>query len=639
MNTPGAPQSDRACGLGQRAEHELARLNRDLQRRVAELQAVFETVPIGLAIAEDPHGHQIRGNPANERLVGVAPGGQLSKAGATPARYRCLSEGRDLALPELPMQRAVRGETVTGQILNVVREDGQTVTLYCSASPLFDETGEPRGAVGAFMDVTSLKRTEEALRENEAQLRKARDLLEAVTAGTQVLIATVDREFRYTYFNQEHQRELKRLTGKDTAIGMSLLELLAEMPDERAKALAVWSRALNGETVVQTLPFGDPGRYRRWYSTRHAPVRDAAGEVVGAGEVTSDVTELVQAQQALRESEEQLRLAQAAGGVGTFDWDLATRQARCSPEYFRVLNRPAPSSGKISFAEWQTWIHPDDRDRLLSGLQAALEGKGEAFGEYRMVGQDGQTRAILYQGQITCGADGRAARMLGTVLDVTERNRMAAELRETESRRRAAEAVAGERHRLLAVLETLPAMICLLTPDYRIIFANRGFREKFGGMHGQHCYEYCFGRPEPCEFCESYDVLKTGQPHHWEVTGPDGSQIDVHDFPFTDVDGSPLILEMDIDITERRKAEAELARYREHLEELVKKRTAELEAVNGQLCASNEELARFNRSMVGRELRMIELKKEVNELCAQAGQPPRYGFEFENSAEPERPAG
>jgi hypothetical protein len=43
--------------------------------------------------------------------------------------------------------------------------------------------------------------------------------------------------------------------------------------------------------------------------------------------------------------------------------------------------------------------------------------------------------------------------------------------------------------------------------------------------------------------------------------------------------------------------------------------------------------------MVGRELRMIELKKEVNELCAQAGQPPRYGFEFENSAEPERPAG
>jgi len=629
MNAPGAPQSDRSCGLGQRAENELARLNRDLQRRVAELQAVFETAPIGLAIAEDPQGHQIRGNPANERLVGVAPGGQLSKAGATPARYRCLFQGRELALTELPMQRAVRGETVTGQILDVVREDGQTVALYCSASPLFDETGKPRGAVGAFMDITSLKRAEEALRENEKQRLQARELLEAVTLGTNVLIATVDREFHYTYFNHEHQRELKRLTGKDTAIGMSLLELLAETPEEFAKALAVWSRALDGETVVQTLPFGDPSRYRRWYHTRHAPIRDAAGAVVGAGEVTSDVTELVQAQQSLRESEEQLRLAQAAGGVGTFDWDLTTKQARCSPEYFRVLNRPAPSGGKIAFAEWQTWIHPDDRDRLLAALQAALEGQGEAFGEYRMVGQDGETRAILYQGQIARDADGQATHMLGAVLDVTDRNRTEAALRESESRRRAAEAVASERQRLLAVLETLPAMICLLTPDYRIVFANRGFREKFGETHGRRCYEHCFGRPGPCEFCKSDVVLKTGQPHHWEITNPYGSQIDIHHFPFTDVDGSPLILEMNVDITERRKAEAELARHREHLEELVHERTVQLEAANVQLRASNEELARFNRGMVGRELRMIELKKEVNELCLQAGLPPRYHLDFE----------
>ena len=85
---------------------------------------------------------------------------------------------------------------------------------------------------------------------------------------------------------------------------------------------------------------------------------------------------------------------------------------------------------------------------------------------------------------------------------------------------------------------------------------------------------------------------------------------------------------MTMDITDRRKAEAELARHREHLEELVNERTAELEAANVQLRAGNEELARFNRAMVGRELRMIELKKEINALCAQAGQPPRYPLDF-----------
>jgi signal transduction histidine kinase len=129
---------------------------------------------------------------------------------------------------------------------------------------------------------------------------------------------------------------------------------------------------------------------------------------------------------------------------------------------------------------------------------------------------------------------------------------------EIEERKHAEEAVQTERKRLFDVLETLPAMICLLTPDYHVAFANRSFREKFGESHGRHCYEYCFGRPEPCDFCESYNVLKTGQPHHWEVTGTDGSVIDAYDFPFTDADGSPMILEMDIDITDWRRAEAEL---------------------------------------------------------------------------------
>lgn len=136
--------------------------------------------------------------------------------------------------------------------------------------------------------------------------------------------------------------------------------------------------------------------------------------------------------------------------------------------------------------------------------------------------------------------------------------------------------VLREHQRLYNVLETLPAMICLLTPDYHVAFANRSFREKFGESHGRHCYEYCFGYAKPCDFCETYNVLKTGKPHHWEVTGPDGSVIDVYDFPFTDVNGLPMILEMDIDITGRKEMEAKLEEYSKHLEELVEERTKQL---------------------------------------------------------------
>jgi PAS domain S-box-containing protein len=147
---------------------------------------------------------------------------------------------------------------------------------------------------------------------------------------------------------------------------------------------------------------------------------------------------------------------------------------------------------------------------------------------------------------------------------------------ESAERRQAEAAAKKERQRLYDVMETLPAYVVLLTQDYHVPFANRFFRERFGESHGKRCYEYLFNRTEPCEICETYQVLKTKSPHRWEWTGPDGRNYDIYDFPFTDTDGSRLIMEMGTDITERKKAEAELAKHRDHLEELVEERTKEL---------------------------------------------------------------
>jgi hypothetical protein len=193
------------------------------------------------------------------------------------------------------------------------------------------------------------------------------------------------------------------------------------------------------------------------------------------------------------------------------------------------------------------------------------------------------------------------------------------------ARKQAPEAMQAERHRLDDVLNMLPAYVVLLSPDYRVPFANRFFEERFGKSEGRRCYEYLFHRAAPCEICQTFTVLKTNAPHRWEWTGPDGRNYDIHDFPFTDMDGSPLIMEVGIDITERKQAERALREARETLEQRVTGRTAELRA-------ANEELTRFNEAMVGRELRMAELKQEINALCAQLGQPPRYGPEPDEEA-------
>lgn len=144
----------------------------------------------------------------------------------------------------------------------------------------------------------------------------------------------------------------------------------------------------------------------------------------------------------------------------------------------------------------------------------------------------------------------------------------------------------SERQRLFDVLETLPSYVALLSPDYHVPFSNKYFRENFGESHGRRCYEYLFNRTEPCEVCETYKVLKTMKPLNWKWTGPNNRNYDIYDFPFTDTDGTTLILEMGIDITEQKIAEEKYLRLNSELEDRVIQRTSEIENINSELIKS-----------------------------------------------------
>ncbi len=154
---------------------------------------------------------------------------------------------------------------------------------------------------------------------------------------------------------------------------------------------------------------------------------------------------------------------------------------------------------------------------------------------------------------------------------------------EIRERTKAEEMVKAEQARVSGLLELIPAYVILLTPDYHVSFTNRTFRDRFGEPRGRRCFEFLFNRTEPCEVCETYKVLENNQPHHWEWTGPDKRIYSISDYPYTDSDGSQLIMEMGIDITILKQAEAKLEALNAELEQKVEERTVQLKTVNEQL--------------------------------------------------------
>lgn len=137
-------------------------------------------------------------------------------------------------------------------------------------------------------------------------------------------------------------------------------------------------------------------------------------------------------------------------------------------------------------------------------------------------------------------------------------------LERTGELRTANELLQEERKRLYYLLENLPFIVCLIAPDFSLVYANRYFKEHFGEPEGKTCYRLYWGRTAPCEECPAVNVIEKNVLSKWEYTVLDGRTYQIYYYPFHDMDGSLLVLELGIDVTEQIQLEKEIA----HLERL-----------------------------------------------------------------------
>jgi PAS domain S-box-containing protein len=435
------------------------------------------------------------------------------------------------------------------------------LTLYAAEPEAFDDEeikllSELAADVGFGIDTIHTRaerqRNAEALQESETRYRSfiahSMEGVWRVELAKPLPLGLPEDESLEWLFQQGYIAECNpayaRIFGfstPDELIGKRLGNIVPASDEERIETFRSLAR---GGFQSRTIEFraSDNAGNMKYLARLDIPIVED-GMLVRLWGITRDLTDLKRAEDAARRSSAEIRDLYNNAPCGYHSLDKDGLFLRMNDTELRWLGYTREEViGKLNITDILT---ENSRQVFAKSFPRFKETGLVRDLEFELVRKDGTSFPVIISASVLRDEAGTYVMSRSTVYDMTDR-------------KNAQGAIAAERQRLFDVLDTLPAMICLLTPDYHIAFANRSFREKFGDPQGRKCYESCFGRSAPCEFCESYKALEAGKPHHWEVTAPDGSIIDAHDFPFTDVDGSPMILEMNIDITQRKRAEEAL---------------------------------------------------------------------------------
>lgn len=275
--------------VAQRSE-ELRQLNEQLQQRVAELESIMQVLPVGVAVAHGAECEVITGNAALGEMLGSGLGNRFLESAP-------ISQNGELLGPdELPLRQAARRGFPTGTVeLEVAHPEGAPHYLLASASPLFDEAGAVRGAVGAFFDVTERKRLDHALRERAELLELASEAVMVRDGNGAIRFWNAGAEVLYGW-------------RRDEVLGRNLKELLGTRPAERKEIEAALARTGRWEGNLQ---HRHKDGHELLVASRQA-VQAGSGAVL---EITRDITAQAIAEEALRRNERLAAMGKLAGIV------------------------------------------------------------------------------------------------------------------------------------------------------------------------------------------------------------------------------------------------------------------------------------------------------------------------------------
>jgi len=371
------------------------------------LRTLIDNMP-DLVYTKDMEGRFVLSNAAHARFMGVESESDL--AGKTVLDLHPPELARGYYADDLHVLR-------TGEVIHnreeLVRDHNGVVHWHLTIkAPLHDRDGKIIGLIGVSRNINEHKRVLESLRESEL-------LYHSLVEQLPQSIFRKDLDGRVTFANSRYcggmQRDLKDVMGKTDA------DLFP--PDLAAKYRADDQRVIETGTVFEAVERHRTPDGREFYvHVMKSPLRDIDGRIVGIQCVFWDVTGRKLTEDALRESEQRLRLATEAAQMGTWDRDLKSNKLFWSVTQERILGYE-PGTFPGTYEAFYELVHPDSREVLAVAQKTARE-TGEYSAELQFRLRDGRVRWALARGHILYDEQGTPERILGVTLDITKRKQV-----------------------------------------------------------------------------------------------------------------------------------------------------------------------------------------------------------------------
>jgi diguanylate cyclase (GGDEF)-like protein/PAS domain S-box-containing protein len=319
-----------------------------------------------------------------------------------------VGEAIAFATPELRVKYqqfiggCVRDGVPYDEELRIITAGGRCLWVRAIGEPVRGEGNAIVRLQGAFQDISADK-------EAEAQKMRMAQRLTATLESITDAFYTLDREWRFTYLNPEAERLFQRPRGE--LLGKVLWDQFGALKGQIG--YCEFHRAVRENATVVFEEYYAP--YKMLCEVRAYPSDE------GLTVYFRDITGVRQTEESLRISEERFRTIARSTTDVVWDWDLEHDSMWVSDSVEHVLGYSALEfAGPIR--AWSSHIHPDERERVVRHIRTCVEGSDDQWiDEYRFLRKDGSVAYLLDRGYIIRGDNGKATRMIGATVDLTER--------------------------------------------------------------------------------------------------------------------------------------------------------------------------------------------------------------------------